>query len=413
MATAILNGQTTWKMTRDEEGHRTYNITFRVRGLTTDGPANVLQTPGLPLYGSYWVFDDDVDLWAYCRWNADVRPVLEGEPNTEWTVDFVFSTKPDKCCRENQIDDPLLQPQEVSGGSVKYTEEATEDWRGDPILTSSLEQIRGPQNEWDANRSSIKVKQFVAHLDLAACNAMLDTVNDAPIWNFDKWTVKLSSFSWEKKYYGLCNVYYVRHFEFDVNIKRWARYVLDEGSKALNGHHGAATGEWVLDDIAGSPPDPTNPLHFKQYKDRAGENTRVILDGYGKPYIPPNLLTGTDVTLPEDQWWGILYNDGGLSPGTDPLPEELASISTFFNGVLKGTCTTAKNYARSRGGKLKGPWDTEAQAWASTRPPNTYAGATYPDDLECEDGSDGGPGKIKIDKYKESNFLDLALPTEI
>ncbi len=406
MATAILNGQTTWKMTRDEEGHRTYNITFRVRGLTTDGPANVLQTPGLPLYGSYWVFDDDVDLWAYCRWNADVRPALEGEPNTEWTVDFVFSTKPDKCCRENQVDDPLLQPQEVSGGSVKYTEEATEDWEGNPIVNSALEQIRGPQNEWDANRSNIKVKQFVATLDLMACNAMLDTVNDAPIWGFDKWTVKLSSFSWEKKYYGLCNVYYVRHFEFDVNTKRWAREVLDEGSKALNGHHDATTGEWVLDNIAGSPPDPTNPLHFRQYKDRAGENTRVILDGHGKPYMPA-VLSGTATPLPEDQWWGVLYSEGGVYVGGEFKPN-----SFFFNGVFQGTCNAAKNYARSRGGKLDGPWDTRAEAITSIQPPNTFGDATYPQDLECEDGSDG-PGKIVIDKYKESNFLDLALPTEI
>ncbi len=409
MATFIRDGQTTWKMTRDEVGHRTYNITFRVASDITDGPANVLQTPGLPEYGSTWEFDDDVDVWAWCRWNADVRPVLEGEPNTEWTVEFIFSTKADVCCRDTPVEDPLLQPMVVTGGSVKYTEEATHDWRGDPVQNSALEQIRGPQNEWDANRSSVKITQNVANLDLAAVNAILDCVNDAPMWGEDKWNIKLSSFTWEQKYYGQCNLYYVRHFEFEINKKGWARDVLDEGSKALNGHHGASTGAWVLDNINGAAPDPTNPLHYTAYQDRAGNVCRVVLDGAGKPYAPTDPDSGAD-----EQWWGVLFFEAPAD-ATDTFitgADGTVYQSPNLNRVIQGTCNTAKNYAKATGGKLKGPWDTEAEARASTRPPNTYEGAVYHYDLVCEDGSDG-PGKIHIDKYQAANFLLLGLPTTL
>lgn len=393
MATAILDGQTTWKMTRDEEGHRTYNITFRVRGATTDGPANVLQTPGLPVVGDIWEFDGDVDVWAWCRWNAEVNPVVEGEPNTEWTVAFVFSTKASKCCIENQVEDPLLQPMVVTGGSNKYTEEATQDRNGDDILNSALEQIRGPQNEWDANRSTVKIVQNVADLELNLCNSMQDTVNDSPLWGFEKRKVKLSSFTWEQKFYGLCNVYYVRHFEFDVNEKTWDRDILDEGSKALNGHHNPVTGAWTLDNINGAAPDPANPLHYKAYVDRAGNITRVILDGAGKPFVPTDPDSGAD-----ERWWAIITGDNG----------------PFLNSIFQGTCSDAKNYARSQGGMLvltSQASSAEAQEVADNSDFGD-ASMAYPQDVECADGSDG-PGKIHVEKYQEKNFLLLALPTAI
>lgn len=394
MATQILNGQTTWSMTRDEDSYRTYKITFRVQGDTTDGPANVLQTPGLPVYGTEWVVDDDVDLWAWCRWDADVRPVVEGEPNYQWLVTFTFSTKPPKCCRTVQVEDPLLEPMVISGGSNKYTEEATIDRHGKRILTSSLEQIRGPQNEWDANRVTIKIQQNVPDLQLNLCKSMVDCVNDATLWGVPKRGVKCSSFTFERKFYGTCNVYYSRTFEFEVNEKGWDRRLLDEGTKALNGRHDPNTGAWVLLDIDGSPPDPTNPLHFRRYKDRAGENTTVILDGHGKPFVPSS---SSELDPDADsQWWCI--------------PKSNSTVDGDYI-ITQSNCADATELAAScANAGILGPYLDEPGATSACQEAGAYEDSEDPNEFDCADGSKK-PGSIPVEKYEEANFLLLGIPT--
>ena len=66
----------------------------------------------------------------------------------------------------------------------------------------------------------------------------------------------------------------------DEYYETWDRYVADEGTKVLNGHWGLPgtpiAGRWVLDDINGSAPDPTNPNHFKRFVDRNGIGSRLV-----------------------------------------------------------------------------------------------------------------------------------------
>jgi hypothetical protein len=95
--------------------------------------------------------------------------------------------------------------------------------------------------------------------------------------------------------YGICNFYFTRIFEFDINFETFDRTIYDEGTRVLNGHWDKTTGDWVLDDINGGAPDPQNPKHFKRYKDRNGENTRAMLDGNGKPVDDGANLTTVDI----------------------------------------------------------------------------------------------------------------------
>jgi hypothetical protein len=310
-------------MDRDQDGHRTYKIKFLVEtDDPKDGPALALNTPGLPLVGSTWHFDNDIDPWAYCRQPASVTPSYENEPNLFFDVEFTFSTKgDDKKCKEQQIEDPLLQPQEISGSFVRFQEEAVEDKDGEKILNSAHEQIRGPQNEWDNARPQVKIKQNVALLELDMVSEMVDTVNFSPMWGLPERTIKLSEFSWNRKFYGQCFVYFERSFTFDIRYRRkeglraittgtgtgtnriyqplvqgpyetFDRYLLDEGTKVLRGHWNLA-GEWELDKIGGVLPDPDNPAHFIRYQDHKSNTARVILDGKGQPYIK-KLGTGTE-----------------------------------------------------------------------------------------------------------------------
>ena len=87
MATFLKPGPRDWRMIRDGEGHRIYKLKLLVVSTTSlDGPATVLQTPGLPVYGSVWAVDNDVDLWAWCKWDAEVTPAYSTEPGRHWEV---------------------------------------------------------------------------------------------------------------------------------------------------------------------------------------------------------------------------------------------------------------------------------------------------------------------------------------
>lgn len=310
-------------MTRDADGHRTYKIKHLVGGPSNNGPALALQTSGLPTVGSYWSFGADVDVYAYCKQDATVTPVLsDGDLNEFFEVEQTFTTKGDeKFCKDEQFEDPLTEPQKVSGGFQKFMAEGLFDRFGHRILNSAWEQIRGPQNEWDESRPSVKIEQNVAVLQYDMVSQMVDTVNGNTLWGFPPRTIKLSNFTWEKKFYGTCYYYYTRTFEFDIFYRRragvdasgtstsdavytgdyddWDREIGDEGTKVLSGHWSPTTGAWVLDNVGGAAPDPGNPAHFQRFQDRKGNTGRVLLNGYGLP-IDTTIGTGTGTFTTED-----------------------------------------------------------------------------------------------------------------
>ena len=317
----IVHGRTVWSGRVDDAGHRTYQITFLIQtDDPDDGPALVIQTPGLPVPGTYWDYGNDVDVWAWCRPDMDVRfhGSQDNEPWYHWLVTCTFSTKPPsrdssqrQRCADARIEDPLLEPQKVSGSFTKYTEEFTRNHDGTPIVNSAWEQIRGPQVEFDRNRPQVRVEQNVADLELATFSNMVDTLNDAPLWGLPARAIKLTDASWERKYHGACSVYYTRSFTFDIAYRpnlvtglpegAWDRKVMDEGAKVLHGHWGTGSGSvgWIVDDFyspAGvflEEANYLNPAHFIRAKDRNGENTRNILNGRGVPYDPSGATTGT------------------------------------------------------------------------------------------------------------------------
>jgi len=298
-----IQGLADWRMTRDTEGHREYKVKWKVRAdAVTQGPANILLTPGLPIPGTWYILEDDADLWAWCRANVEVTPFYSEEKNIWWYVENTFATKPpdhkQQRCQDTPVEDPLLEPMKISGTFTKYTEEATFDRFGEPITNSAHEQIRGPQNEWDKNRPTVKIEQNVANLELELFTPMVDKVNQFPLWDLPPRCIKLSNVSWELKWYGSCYNYFTRIFDFDIRFDTFDRDVLDEGTKVLRGHWQkdptqAHYGKYLVDHGL----DILNPSNFIRFKDWNGENTRVILDGGGRPVDTSD--TGTSTSTAE------------------------------------------------------------------------------------------------------------------
>jgi hypothetical protein len=301
MATGIIGGIHTWSMTRDDEGHREYKATFLVGSTDADnGPATVLATPGLPQPGDPWAYGNDVDPWAWCRQNVSIKPHQgrEGEWVKRWVLEYTWSSKPTKRCNDTQFDNPLDEPDKISFDNTTSNLEATHDRFGNPIQNSAFEQLRGPQTEFQWAAINVRIEQNVADLQMALLCHLVNRVNGDTLWGLLPRTVLFAKWSAERKYHGSCFVYWTRTLEFQVDAgsSGWDRDILDEGTKALNGHWGTAnsigTGSgtgtggqfgWILDEVNGGEPDPNNPAHFIRVKDLNGENMRVILDGSGVP----------------------------------------------------------------------------------------------------------------------------------
>jgi len=452
VAFSIVNdGKRRWSMERDKDGYRTYRLKVLVRSTNSgDGPALALQTPGLPLPGQVWNFDNDYDPWCYCQMPVGINPLEEHGPNHEFELEFTFSNRPDeRRCKQNQIDDPLLMPPEISGGFTRFQEEAQVDRFGDAILTSSHELIRGPHNEWDRNRPTVRITQNVAVLNLAFLASTVDTVNAFTLWGLPPRTIKLTSASWQRKFYGQCYVYYTRTLEFEICHRRidsvlagdglrtgtavslptsmtsryenWDRQLLDEGTKALNGGWDGTT--WKLKKIAGADPDPANPAHFCVFKGRDGNVMKCILNGHGIPFQPSDndvvAACGSCIS-PVPKVWRLTIS--GISQ-SETQPILLTHSGSCNWGGSAGANTYALTYVPSLFDNqgvwrlsesptgLK--WESNEGEWACTGPntlvptdltwmPNKKATLTY--------GSQ--PGMIDVSVYGESDFLMLGIPTE-
>lgn len=298
MAASLQNttGVRTYSAKRDKDGYTDYKVVFRVNVDKDDGPGVAMNCPGLPIPGSAWDFEGDSDEWAYCTWEMTASPVQKPDDIIkQFDVEVMFTTRPmSKYCREVRFEDPLLEPPRISGSFIKYTEEASYDRFGQPIVNSANERMRGPQTEFDKSRNAISVEQNVLDLELDLLSQMNDTVNEAPMWGLPARCIKLTVGPWEKKYIGACCAYYTRKFDFETNVvvdpetgevsSGFDRDLLDEGTKCLRG-------DWDRDPASltygafklADGVDGTKSSDFMRFKDWNGELGKVILDGFGKP----------------------------------------------------------------------------------------------------------------------------------
>lgn len=225
-----------WSMSRDEEGHRTYTLTWLVRiPNARDGPSTASRNHYLPKPGSIWLEYTTWDIWAFCLPTMQVKPLVSKERGNYWLVTQTYSTKPGDRCQDQRIDDPLLEPQKVSGSFVRHSREMEFDKDGERIETSALELIRGPGVEFDDCLASVSIEQNVAVLGLGTITNLMNKVNDNALWGLAARRVKLSGCSWSRKVNGACDYYYTRSFDFDINFDGFDRQVANEGTQCVRG----------------------------------------------------------------------------------------------------------------------------------------------------------------------------------
>lgn len=189
MAATLIEKQRTWKMHTDADGYRIYDVVWLVdTNGENDGPAIVYQCSGLPRPGQVWDFDGDVDVFARClpEMSCVIHEEKEGESGSIWRVEQQFSSK-------------LFGPAVPSGTFQKYSKEARTDNTGRFLKTSSWEQLKGPQVEFDHNHPAVRIEQDVMDLELPLLSQMVNSVNSVPMWGLPKRCVKFSDATWSRK----------------------------------------------------------------------------------------------------------------------------------------------------------------------------------------------------------------------
>lgn len=407
-------------LTVDSEGHRTYKVLYKVSVDIGDGPSTVRSAPSLPTVGSGYSLRNDNDQWAWCRPDCQVTSFGEDEGALIWTVEKTFSTKPadpsKQRCQDVPVENPLLEPPKINGTSVKRTEEGTEDRFGNRITNSAHEQIRGPQNEWDANDSQTVIEFNVAALREDVLNAFVNCVNDRPLWGYRPRCIKMSTWTFDRKYYNRCTVYYTVKLTFDKRTDTWDRDLMDEGTKCLNG-------AWVGDQYQiqnfsnGVRPDPANPHHFIRYKDKNGDPQKCVLNGSG---LPAGITLGTPSTLVPV----TAIANGALASIAQPTgnpnyPKLTVKVVDDNNSISQGLLVITGNDEHgnvvqeiidfSDAGTLD--YVTSRRYSQASYLIQSVVGATGADTIMVETiTSQEESGNIHVEKYDEVNFLLLGIP---
>jgi len=280
--TATLKGLRYWDKSTDDEGHVDYNLVWNVE---TDGPyADPTFAAGLPAPGSTLSVGGVLtNPWAFYQRKGSAKLRHEGKHFRLWDVTTLFTTRPNRRCQTDAIEDPLLEPHKIRGGQDTFQREAIEDKDGNAILNAAGQRFRGPAVQIEDGYSTFEIEQNVAWINVDVLGDYVYAVNNAAHWGLGARTIRCRSITWEEVLYGTCYFYFKVTSGFQINKKTWDLKLLEEGDVVL-----------IKD---------TNPPRFKRAKDEYEENlTHVLLDANGNALAPgdPEVYTTKRVRAEKD-----------------------------------------------------------------------------------------------------------------
>lgn len=315
---AIMRGPINWSMKKTEDGLRDYFVEWFIETTSThDGPAIVEACPGLPLPGSTWNVQFDVNEDVFCTRELEIAPApgKDQGPSNLWVAKQTFSNRRTE---GEKLPNPLLEPARWSGSFVNRTKPASdlltisvhiaqdgtetpverilefdepEDLLGIHIypgpVNTAWEPFKGKETEFDTGGPTVEVELNILELPLSMYATMYKTVNGNVMWGLPPRTIKLQNVSWQRKTWNSdFTFYYIVKYEFEVDYKTWDKVVFNKGKRCLKGHgeSRSAPMDPLGEDPATGLPNYRNPKNYEIYKDPNGENSdETALDPYGIP----------------------------------------------------------------------------------------------------------------------------------
>ena len=264
---ATVIGKLNWTAEGNDKGHRTYTTDVHIiTDSPLDGPQVAANAVGLPVIGSIWNVDNDYDAWAWCRPRYEISPLnSDSEPDVHWVMTNYWSSDPIDRCNDNDVENPLAEPPEISGSFIKYKEEAVKDKDGELLLMSSRERMKGPVVEMERGRPVVNISMNIADLSLSSISSLRGKVNSDTMWGLPARCVLLADITWTRNIYGSCGFYYTVNYTFEVKYETYDRYIVDEGTQVL----------WH------SEADPNILANYRPYRDGFDQPGSCLLDGVG------------------------------------------------------------------------------------------------------------------------------------
>lgn len=255
---------------RDEDGHRYYEVVYHVKtDSVLDGPEVILSAWPLNAVGSTYVLDNDADPWAFCTPQLNIaahKDVTDNDPLQDWLITQYWTTKPTWRCQTLPIENPLLEPFQLSGDFASEQRQASVDRFGDPLQHPNFQPIIGPQAEHKYSWPTISITFNSATLPLSTYVLLVNKVNDAVLWGLPVRTIRFIDARWERLTYGTCFYYFRTTYTFEFDLDTFDKPIPAEGTIAL---------------IDGG--DSANPADYGLiYDTNSDENIAAPLDGEGR-----------------------------------------------------------------------------------------------------------------------------------
>ena len=275
MTAPRLVGPIAQRFRRDEEGHRYYEIDWHIQTFSQhDNLAFVLANWPLFAVGApynlttYWPEATGTDLWAFCTPELNIAPhpnAADNGPVFNWVVTQYWSTKQSWRCNTFPIENPLLEPADITGDFVHEQRTASVDRFGKPLMHPNFQPITGPATEYQYSHPTITISFNQATLPLATIVLLINKVNDAELWGLPARKIKFTDAKFERRVYGSCFYYWNVSYTFEMDENGFDVEVPAVGTKVYSG--------------SGSYNDPKNYLPAKSDTD---ENEVVPLDFKGR-----------------------------------------------------------------------------------------------------------------------------------
>lgn len=275
---ARLVGPLNQRFHRDEDGHRWYEIDWHIQTPSQHSLiASVLQSWPLFEVGSpfnvqmAWPERIGVDMWAFCTPTLNIAPhpdVKAGTPCRDWVVTQTWSTKQSWRCQTFPVENPLLEPVQISGDFVHEQRTASRDRFGKVLRHPNFEPITGPSTEYKYSYPTISFSFNVATLPQSTFVGLINKLNDAPLWGLPERTVRFVDAKWTRNVYGNCFYYFNVNYTFEFDIEGFDKEVPAEGTLVYGG-------SGAFDD----------PKSFIPYKTVTDENASVPLDYLGRALL--------------------------------------------------------------------------------------------------------------------------------
>jgi hypothetical protein len=175
----------------------------------------------LPVVGQAYNFGVlENDAWAFCtpELNIAAHPgVQEGDPHQDWIVTQKFSTKQSWRCNLTPIENPLLEPFQLSGGYSHEQFETHIDKDGVVLQHPTEEPITGPVTEVKRSFPTIEFTANFPFIDVPLFSDLVNRVNDSVLWGLPPRTIRLSDVRWERMVYGSCFYYFRVTYSFEIS----------------------------------------------------------------------------------------------------------------------------------------------------------------------------------------------------